>query len=757
MDFLFNSDEKKEKESDTSVKIAKIILPVLVYIPITIFLVIVGGFFGIKIYRKIVEGGGISKFIETNLQKIFGIKDAISKFIIATVNKFWPDKDTIIKDGKSYKHIRLDSALVFTGSLFILTMIIIYNYDYIKSLMFSKVNEGVRKAKNKVQKGKFIIKNNGALISVGKPGKSIGKIKKRYLYGEKEELWYLNQPVFNSNGVNNDYKKVKPEDTIQPDVQYYYLYDVEVNGKIIKKFNHLQLKGNFLDDNINKNIPELIGDTDYSTKSSRIKPKDEVYISTNKNVYDHNIYNVYDTNTSVDFFGHKMQFIDKETSDPEVNIDNWEAHLTIPKKPGVLLKKWGRKGYKKGIYSLATNGEHSGFTLGIKGNGKDTNDPLNNYIFKDVNGKTYQVELADYGVEQFGPNNYVPGFTIVYKVRINKQNTYDVTIFINDQFVMIVKDGGVPLNEIKWCGDIKSSKGYSTIRFDPEKDEKSKVGQYFVKNDLRCDLRNGEIKRVINDEAHCIPRECNDNEYYSLFTRDCQLCPNDKIIKKNNDGEPKAFPLIEDCKYTEEQLKTLVTFGIIDMKLYKTINNASGGNISENYYIAHKNLKKIGNKIELEIEKDKGSILNNLCDGTLDFANGGRLLVDTTQSPAQVKVEVYGPGLAANYKDIESTCIIGEYNGYTEDILDPNETIKKLVVDNTNSDKLNYKEVDVPISSIQEDFVKLKEFANSVVAPNAQSIEMLRKRFAQIENNVANIDINGEFSRMLDGMEEIKQ
>ena len=43
------------------------------------------------------------------------------------------------------------------------------------------------------------------------------------------------------------------------------------------------------------------------------------------------------------------------------------------------------------------------------------------------------------------------------------------------------------------------------------------------------------------------------------------------------------------------------------------------------------------------------------------------------------------------------------------------------------------------------------------MAPNAQSIEMLRKRFAQIENNAANIDINGEFSRILDGMEEIKQ
>jgi len=40
MDLFFNSDEKKDKdkEKDTSVKIANIILPILVYIPITILL-----------------------------------------------------------------------------------------------------------------------------------------------------------------------------------------------------------------------------------------------------------------------------------------------------------------------------------------------------------------------------------------------------------------------------------------------------------------------------------------------------------------------------------------------------------------------------------------------------------------------------------------------------------------------------------------------------------------------------------------------
>ena len=132
MDLLFksNSDEKNIKETDTSVKMSKYILPLLVYIPIIIFLIILGSFFGMKIYKFIIAGGGISKLIEKNVYKIFNLKDNISQFIKKTVDTFWPDKNSIIEGEKSYKHIRLDSILVFSGSLFILVMIIIYNYDY---------------------------------------------------------------------------------------------------------------------------------------------------------------------------------------------------------------------------------------------------------------------------------------------------------------------------------------------------------------------------------------------------------------------------------------------------------------------------------------------------------------------------------------------------------------------------------------------------------------------------------------------------
>lgn len=758
MDLFFNSDEKKDKdkEKDTSVKIANIILPILVYIPITIFVVLMGGFFGVKIYKYISKNGGISTFIEENIQKIFEIKPSINKFIIKTVNTFWPDKETIMESEKTYKHVRLDSALVLTGSLFILTMIILYNYDYIKSMMFSKVNAGIRAAKNKIQKGTFIIKNKGATISVGKPGKSMGEIKKIYLYDEKEELWYLNQAKLNTNGVDNDYKKVKSGEEIQKDIQYYYLYDVEVNGQIIKKFNHLQLKGKFLDPNINNGIPNLKGAQleKNPRQISGIKRGAKVNISTRKNIYDHNIFNVYDTNTSVDFLSKSMQFIDKDSDDSEKKIDNWEAHLVIPKKSGVLLKKWGRKGYKKGIYSLATNGEHSGFTLGIKGNGVDTDDPLNNYIFKDVNGKTYQAELADYGVEQFGPNNYVPGFKIVYRIRVNKQNTYDVTIFINDQFVMNIKDGGVPLNEIKWCGDIKTNKGYSSIKFDPNKDEKSKVGQYYVKNDIRCDLVNGEIKRIINDEAYCIPKECNSNEYYDLFTSNCKQCPNGTEIEKNpiRPNDPYPYPLKENCKIIDEQSEVI---GTLRWRMYISNNKQNAQQIERK--MVNKGFKKIGDIVTLEIKKNSKEF-GMWCDEQLDFEYGGKFTINTKTLGSELIAQEYDEN--NKLKSITPDGRMGLFVAYEEKLFESSRKVTTLIVDGKDQNgNMKYKEKEVLLPELtKDDFLLLKDsYSGSEVDSDGNKYVGLGEILNQIRQNSNVVDINGEFATLLDSMEETKQ
>ena len=81
MDLLFNSKSEEKKETDPSIKIGKQILPLLVYIPITIFLVIIGSFFGVKIYKFIAQGGGIANFFEKSIYKIFSLKDNLNLFI----------------------------------------------------------------------------------------------------------------------------------------------------------------------------------------------------------------------------------------------------------------------------------------------------------------------------------------------------------------------------------------------------------------------------------------------------------------------------------------------------------------------------------------------------------------------------------------------------------------------------------------------------------------------------------------------------
>ena len=62
------------EETDTSVKIAKVVLPLLVYLPITLFLLLMGSMFGVRIYKYIVDGGGIANLIEKNIKKILALR-----------------------------------------------------------------------------------------------------------------------------------------------------------------------------------------------------------------------------------------------------------------------------------------------------------------------------------------------------------------------------------------------------------------------------------------------------------------------------------------------------------------------------------------------------------------------------------------------------------------------------------------------------------------------------------------------------------
>ena len=140
-----------------------------------------------------------------------------------------------------------------------------------------------------------------------------------------------------------------------------------MNGQVIKKFNHLQIKDNIIDPGLKNKVANIKlkwtdedidegslveqalskFEIDSSVGRNSIRKNDEVYVNTGENVYDHNAFNVYNTNTSVDFITNSLKFIDRESRDPEVDIHNWDAHIILPKKPGVNLENGVGKDIRK--------------------------------------------------------------------------------------------------------------------------------------------------------------------------------------------------------------------------------------------------------------------------------------------------------------------------------------------------------------------------------------------------------------------------
>ena len=114
-------------ETDSSVKIAKIVLPTIVYFPILVLLILLIGFFGVKILRLIRSPEGLSGYVNDFFQKFFGIKHILNRF----VRKIWPEKGDISSDGKRFDQVRMDHILILLGSIFILTMILLYNSNLI--------------------------------------------------------------------------------------------------------------------------------------------------------------------------------------------------------------------------------------------------------------------------------------------------------------------------------------------------------------------------------------------------------------------------------------------------------------------------------------------------------------------------------------------------------------------------------------------------------------------------------------------------
>jgi len=155
--------------------------------------------------------------------------------------------------------------------------------------------------------------------------------------------------------------------------------------------------------------------------------------------------------TNIDFVNEDLQKNDND------DIDNWEAILHCP--AGIKLID----GNRNILSSFADSNNHSGFSLGIVGNGMySTSNPGNSYIFKDIDGNYYPnkyflINFENYGVkyDPTRPGVIMEEFKIRYKIRKNNENKYDVFIFINEKFAISIENGGCKLNDIIYWGTPK--------------------------------------------------------------------------------------------------------------------------------------------------------------------------------------------------------------------------------------------------------------------------------------------------------------
>ena len=94
-------------KEDPSVKVAKMALPVIVYIPIIVAIVLVVGFLGVKLSQIANSPGGIAGYFSNVFSFFTGMKLKFNEF----VDFIWPDENSNVAD-KTYKHRQMDTILI---------------------------------------------------------------------------------------------------------------------------------------------------------------------------------------------------------------------------------------------------------------------------------------------------------------------------------------------------------------------------------------------------------------------------------------------------------------------------------------------------------------------------------------------------------------------------------------------------------------------------------------------------------------------
>lgn len=211
-------------ETDPSVKMAKMALPAIVYIPIIVAIVLVVGFLGLKISQIANSPEGLSGYFNKVFSFFTGFKLKYNEFI----DFIWPNENSNIAE-KTYKHRRIDTILIGLGGAFIFLMIILYNFD--------KFSTGTNKIKN------LLIKLFNPILSFFMPHKW-NKIKRNISLKETTSppITFKDYPmllggsalllgfvVFMSllvNNFNKDVTKATPNElnSVLMEKTSYYLY-----------------------------------------------------------------------------------------------------------------------------------------------------------------------------------------------------------------------------------------------------------------------------------------------------------------------------------------------------------------------------------------------------------------------------------------------------------------------------------------------------------------------------------------------------
>lgn len=111
------------------------------------------------------------------------------------------------------------------------------------------------------------------------------------------------------------------------------------------------------------------------------------------------------------------------------NLDDYDLELAIPVNQKLNATVQGSWGFNTDEY-------RKGFSVGVYRDGYTADGA----IFKGVDEKVYKYMLDQ------GP------YVLRYENRINKDNKYDVRIFLNNKEIIYAKDQGVPSGKVKFIG-----------------------------------------------------------------------------------------------------------------------------------------------------------------------------------------------------------------------------------------------------------------------------------------------------------------